>query len=224
MDIEGLGEALIEQLVDRGLVHDIADIYDLDALVLCGLDRMGAKSADNLVEAIQQSKTRPLSRLLNGLGIRFVGARTAELLAAHFGDMDALMRATEEELTAVPEVGGVVAKSIRDFFNTAENQSLIKRLGCHGLCMREEPAPSTAMPQIFDGLTFVVTGTLARYSREDIESRIRLLGGKAASSVSKKTSYVVAGDNAGSKLDKAQTLGVPVITEEEFERLAGGAP
>lgn len=221
MDIEGLGPAIIEQLVNKELVRDPADLYSLEVENVAQLERMAQKSASNLVASIETSKGRPLSRLLFALGIRHVGSHIAEVLADHYSEIDALMRATPEELESIHEIGGIVAKSIHDFFETDENQQLIERLRAAGLNMREER--KAAGPRTLAGKTFVVTGTLQKYSRDEIESRIKSLGGKAASSVSKKTDYLVAGENAGSKLEKANSLGVPVLTEEEFDALAGGA-
>ncbi|MDX9974397.1 MAG: NAD-dependent DNA ligase LigA [FCB group bacterium] len=221
MDIENLGSALIEQLVDRGLVKDLSDLYDLDEQTLAGLDRMGAKSAANIVAALEASKTRPLHFLLSGLGIRHVGSRTAEVLAQQYGDMDALMNASTEELERVFEVGAVVAESVHDFFHTDRNRELIEAFRRHGLRM-DEPQPVHG-PLPLAGKTLVVTGSLQRYSRTEIEDRIKALGGRASGSVSAKTDYLVAGEDAGSKLAKAQKLGVTVLTEDEFEALAGGS-
>lgn len=221
MDIEGMGDALVEQLVSRELVHDLADIYALEADALAGLERMGKKSAANLVVAIEDSKTRPLSRLLNGLGIRHVGSHIAEQLASHFNTMDALMAANAEQLEEVPEIGSIVAESVRQFFETDENRQLIEKFRGHGLRM-DQGAATPEGPRPFEGKTFVVTGTLEHYSRESIQERIKALGGRPSSSVSGKTDYVLAGDNPGSKIEKARKLGVTIITEQEFEKLAGG--
>lgn len=222
MDIDGLGPALIEQLVDRGLVHAPSDFYQLDADALSGLDRMAKKSAANLVQAIETSKTRPLSRLLFALGIRHVGAHTAELLALHYRDMDALMAAPEADLAEIHEIGEVVAGSVCGFFETAENRTLIERLRAAGVGLTEAHAAPDG-PRPFEGKTFVVTGTLVQYSRDEIHARIKALGGKAASSVSKKTDYLVAGESAGSKLAKAQELGVTVLSETAFDAMVKGA-
>ncbi len=221
MDIEGLGPALIEQLVDAGLVNTPADLYTLRAAPLAGLERLGPKSAQNLVSAIETSKQRPLHRLIHGLNIRHVGAHTAELLAAQFGAMDRLMAATPEELCTVPEVGEAVAESLRDFFDNAANRVLLDALREHGLNFTAARAAATG-PKPFAGKTLVVTGTLRGYTRESIQERIKELGGRAASSVSAKTDYLLAGEDAGSKLTKARDLGVRVLTEEEFEALARG--
>ena len=223
MDIDGLGPAIIEQLVDREFVHDFADLYDLTTETLATLDRMAEKSAVNLVEAIETSKGRPISRLLNGLGIRHVGRHTAEVLAGRYGDMDRLLRASAAELEAIDDIGAIVAASIRDFLDTAENKRLIEKLGKHGVNMRENAA-AAGRARPFEGKTFVVTGTLRNYTRDTIRERIMQLGGRPTSSVSAKTDYVLAGESPGSKLAKARKLGVAVLTEDEFEGLAGGAP
>ena len=220
MDIEGMGEALVAQLVDSGTVQTLADIYGLDRDRVRGLDRMGDRSTDNLLAAIEASKRRPLSRFLFGLGIRHVGSRTAEALAQRFLCIDALMAASQEDLEAVEDVGTVVAASVRDFFDTQENHALIDQFRAHGLPMKE--APASVGPKPLAGKTLVVTGSLQTYSRDAIQRRIKELGGKAASSVSRKTDYVVAGENAGSKLTKAQELGVPILTEAAFDDLTNG--
>ncbi len=222
MDIEGMGPAVIEQLVDGGLVRGFADLYKLDAQTLSQLERMGDKSAANLVAAIEGSKARPLSRVLNALGIRHVGTHTAEILAAHYGDIDALMRAPVEELTEIQDIGEVVAASICDFFSTDENRQLINELRAAGLTLREEASSTEGRPRPFDGKTFVVTGGLRRYSRETIQDRIKQLGGRASSSVSAKTDYVLAGESPGSKIEKARKLNVTILTEEQFEAMAAG--
>ena len=222
MDIDGLGPAIIEQLVDRGLVRNPADLYDLTVETVTQGKRTIEKSATNLVTAIAASKERPLSRLLNGLGIRHVGSHIADVLAAHFGDLDALAAASAEELTNIFEIGETVAASIRDFFDTAENRNLIEKLRAHGLNFQEAVYTTEAAARIWEGKTFVVTGTLAHYSRDSIHDRIKALGGRPTSSVSAKTNYVVAGEEAGSKLEKARKLGVRILSEEEFESLARG--
>ena len=219
MDIEGLGPAVVAQLVDGGLVRDPSDLYLLETGTLAALDRMGQKSAANLVAAIEASKRRTLSRLLFGLGIRHVGLRTAEILAAHYGDIDALMAARVEDLQEIHEIGAIIAQSVRDFLDTSMNAALIERLRRAGLTMAEV-RKSVSGPRPFDGKTFVVTGKLQRYTRDSIHDRIKQLGGRAASSVSKSTDFLVAGEDAGSKLDKARDLGVAVLTEEEFDHMA----
>jgi DNA ligase (NAD+) len=213
MNIEGLGEALVDQLLSAGLVRDIADLYSLREGELLQLERMGKKSAENVLREIEASKKLGLERVVFGLGIRMVGERTAEFLAEHFGSMDALMHASEEELVEVNEVGPRIAASIREFFAEEKNVKLIARLGAAGLRMTgEKKVRGTQLA----GLTFVLTGTLPTYSRDEAKQRIEDAGGKVSGSVSKKTSYVVAGEEAGSKLDKAQSLGVKVISEAEL--------
>lgn len=220
MDIDGLGPAIIEQLVQRDLVRDPADLYRLDAQTLATLDRMGEKSAANLVAALEASKERGLRFVLHALGIRHVGSTLAEILAREFGALDALMAADLERLQAVDEVGEIVARSVMDFFALPANQTLIERLRENGLRLEaDEPAPE-ANPR-FAGKTFVVTGALSRYTREEIHEKIKALGGKATGSVSAKTDYLVAGEKAGSKLAKAQSLGVPVLSEDDFHDLLG---
>ncbi|MFP4171867.1 MAG: NAD-dependent DNA ligase LigA [Candidatus Hydrogenedentota bacterium] len=222
MDIDGLGPKLIEQLVDSGQVRDFADLYTLDEETLAGLERMGKKSAANLVQALETSKSRGLARLLFGLGIRHVGSHVAEVLASHYGSIDALMEASVEELASIYEIGDTLARSVRDFFDMGANRGLISRLRERGVMMEEqrgEKAESGAQP--LEGMSFVVTGALENYTREGIHERIKALGGRTSSSVSSKTDYVVAGEKAGSKVNKALELGVPVLTEAEFEALAG---
>ena len=217
MNIDGLGDKIVDQLVEKGLVKDFADLYKLDVDMLADLERMGEKSAQNLVDEIATSKKNSLARLINALGIRFVGERTAQLLAGHFGSMDKLAQASEEDLTGVTEVGPKVAEGILEFFSESANRKLIDRLRAAGVNMKEErAAPKSAK---FAGMTFVFTGTLAHRTREDAEALVAAHGGKAGSSVSKKTNYVVVGADPGSKYDKAKTLGVPILDEGQFEKL-----
>ena len=218
MNIEGMGDALVNQLTDRGLVKSVADIYKLTKDDLLGLERMGDKSAQNVLNEIQASRKLPLERVIYGLGIRFVGERTAEFLAQHFGSLDALMQAGVEELQEVNEVGPRVGQSIYDFFQEPKNRELVKRLREAGLTFtgkKRERGTKLA------GKTFVLTGTLANHSRDEAKKMIEDAGGKVTSSVSKKTDYVVAGADPGSKLDKARELEVNVIGEEEMLRLVG---
>ncbi len=219
MDIDGLGPAIIEQLVDLGLVKSPADLYRLDQETLAGLERMAEKSAGNLVAALEASKARPLSRLLFALGIRHIGSHLGEVLAQEYGDMDTLMVAQVEALTAVHEVGETVAQSVFDFFETEENRALINALKDAGVNMTQDRGEGQAIEKIFEGKTFVVTGALQQYTRDEIHDRIKARGGKAASSVSKKTDYLIAGDKAGSKLTKAQELGVTILDEAGFDAL-----
>jgi DNA ligase (NAD+) len=218
MNIDGMGESLVSQLMERGLVKNVADIYDLSKKDLLSLERFADKSAQNILDEIEKSKTLPLERVIYGLGIRMVGERTAQFLAEHFGSMDALMNATQEELEQVNEVGPRIAESISEFFHEPKNRQLVRRLRDAGLTFsgkRRERGTKLA------GKTFVLTGTLAKYSRDEAKKLIEDAGGRVSGSVSKKTDYVVAGNDAGSKLDKAKELGVPVIEEAEMERLVG---
>jgi len=217
MNIDGLGEKIVVQLIEKDLVKDFADLYHLDLKTLAGLERMGKKSAQNLLDEIAESKKNSLARLIYALGIRFVGERTAQLLAAHFGSMDKLAHASEEELTGVTEVGPKVAEGILEFFSEHANRKLVERLRDAGVNMKEERvAPKDTR---FAGMTFVFTGTLANRTREDAEALVAAHGGKAGSSVSKKTNYVVVGADPGSKYDKAKALKVPILDESEFEKL-----
>jgi len=217
MNIDGLGDKIVDQLVDKGMVKDFADLYHLKLEKVAELERMAEKSAQNLLDEIAASKKNSLARLIYALGIRFVGERTAQLLAAHFGSMDKLAEATEEELTGVTEVGPKVAEGILEFFSESANRKLIERLRAAGVNMKDErAAPKSAK---FAGMTFVFTGTLANRTREEAEALVAAHGGKAGSSVSKKTSYVVVGADPGSKFDKAKSLGVEILDEAHFEKL-----
>jgi len=217
MNVDGLGWKLVDQLVDKGLVKDVADLYKLDLETLAELERMGEKSAQNLLDEIEASKKSTLARLIYALGIRFVGERTGQLLAEHFGSMEKLAEASEEELTAVHEVGPKVAASIAEFFSEPANKKLIKKLKDAGLRMTEER--KTPKDTRLAGKTFVLTGTLERWTREEAKELIESRGGKVTDSVSKKTSFVVAGTEPGSKLDKAKALGVSVLDEAAFVKL-----
>jgi DNA ligase (NAD+) len=211
MDIDGLGDALVNQLVDQGLVKNVADIYRLTAEQLIELERMGQKSAEKLIANIGASRGKPLPRILSGLGIPFVGERTAQFLAEEFGDLDQIAAADEDQLQKAEEVGPKVAQSIRRFFHESHNRALVERLRKEGFSFTYAKKPKTGGPLV--GLTFVLTGTLPTLTREEAKERIESAGGKVAGSVSKKTDYVVAGEEAGSKLDKARELGVKVIDE-----------
>ena len=213
MDIDGLGSAIVETLIEHKMLTNPADLYQLDFEAVAELPGQGKKSAENLKNSIEASKQNDLSRLLCAFGIRQVGTKAAKTLAAAFGSLDAIAGASEEELTAVPDVGGITARSIRDWFDSPQSRDLIERLRAAGVNFT---AQKQATDDRFAGLTFVLTGALSLFTREEATEKIEQCGGKAASSVSKKTSYVVAGENAGSKLKKANELGVPVLSEQEF--------
>lgn len=212
LDIEGLGDKLVEQLVERNLVRNPADLYGLDAATLAGLERMGAKSAAKLIEALERSKNTTLARFLYALGIREVGEATALALAGHFGTLEALMAAEEERLQQVPDVGPVVAAAIRAFFQEPHNQAVIARLRSAGVRWPEGEI-KRAIEEPLAGKTFVLTGTLESLTRDEASDRLRALGAKVGGNVSRKTDYVVAGRDPGSKLDKARELGVTVLDE-----------
>jgi DNA ligase (NAD+) len=218
MNIDGMGDSLVAQLTEKGLVKDVADIYKLTKKDLLSLDRFADKSAQNIIDEIERSKKLPLERVIYGLGIRMVGERTAQFLAEHFGSMEAIESASVEELQNVNEVGPRIAESIAEFFSIAANRKLVARLEDAKLTLtgqKKERGTKLA------GKTFVLTGTLPRFSRDEAKKMIEDAGGKVTGSVSKKTDYVVAGADAGSKLDKAKDLGVPVIDEKEMEKLLG---
>jgi DNA ligase (NAD+) len=221
MDIEGLGEKLAYQLVESGLVHDFGDLYDLTEEQLTGLERMGKKSAQKLLANIEGSKPRGLARLLNALCIRHVGARVAATIAEHFGSMDELLAASEEELANVDEVGPVIAESVFRFLHSEHGKQAVRKLRAAGIDMTapKKPPATAATAGPLSGKSIVVTGTLEKYTREEIQMLIEQHGGRATSSVSKTTDFLVAGEKAGSKLDKAHKLGVRVISEAEFEEL-----
>ncbi len=214
MDIEGLGDALVDQLLAKGLVHDVADLYRLKEAELAELERMGEKSAQNLLANIEASKSRGLARLLTALGIRQVGSATARDLARRFGDLDALMAADEAAVSDVEGVGGIVAAAVVHWSAAPENRALVDKLRAAGVSFKD--AGGGVKEGFFTGKSVVFTGELESLNREQAEERVRLQGGRATGSVSKKTDYVVAGPNAGSKLEKAQKLGVAVLTETEF--------
>jgi DNA ligase (NAD+) len=217
MNIDGLGEKIVDQLLEKNLVKDFADLYKLDFETLSNLERMGEKSAENLLREIEASKKNSLSRLIYAIGIPFVGERTAQLLAAHFGSMEKIADASAEELMEVGEVGPKIAEGVREFFSEATNRKLVDRLKQVGVNMKDErQAPLSSK---FAGKTFVFTGTLANRTREEAEALVASHGGKAGGSVSKKTSYVVVGTDPGSKFDKAKSLGVPILDEPQFEKL-----
>ena len=217
MNIDGLGEKIVDQLIEKELVKDYADLYKLDLDSVAGLDRMGEKSAQNLLDEIEASRTNSLARLIYAIGIPFVGERTAQLLAAHFSSMEKLAEADAEQLMEVGEVGPKIAEGVREFFSETANWNLIERLRAVGVNMKEErEAPQDTK---FAGMTFVFTGTLTKRSREEAEALVAAHGGKAGSSVSKKTNYVVVGEDPGSKVEKAKSLKVPILNEAQFEEL-----
>jgi DNA ligase (NAD+) len=218
MNIDGMGDALVTQLTERGLVKNVADIYKLTKENLLSLERMGEKSAQNILDEIEGSKKLPLDRVIYGLGIRFVGERTAQFLAEHFGSMEALRQASVEDLQNVDEVGPRIAQSIAEFFSIPANRKLVERLREAKLTLTGEKKQRGSK---LAGKTFVLTGTLPRFTRDEAKKMIEDAGGKVTGSVSKKTDYVVAGSDAGSKLDKARELGVAVIDEKQMEELAG---
>jgi DNA ligase (NAD+) len=220
MNIEGLGEKLVDQLVTAGLLGDVASIYDLKASDLVELERWGEKSAANLIEEIDRSKSNDASRLLFALGIRHVGEKAAKTLIGHFGSIDALAAASEEQLQAVDEVGPNTAAALRAWFAHPRHRDLIENLRRHGVRLDgqlQARAPEGAM----SGKTVVITGTLSGISREEAAERLAAAGAKVAGSVSKKTDYVVVGESAGSKLEKAKALGVATVTWEEMLEILG---
>ena len=222
MDIDGMGESLVEQLVDRELLKSVADIYQLTLEQVAGLERMAEKSAGNVLEGIEQSKATPLPRVIYALGIRYVGERTAQLLADAFNSIEAMERADADELEAVEEVGPRISEGILEFFAAERNRELLSQLRDAGLKFSQEPrAVEVSADSGLAGKTFVLTGTLPNLTREDAKDRIQAAGGKVSGSVSKKTDYVVAGERAGSKLEKAEKLGVTVLDEEGLEELLG---
>lgn len=216
MDIDGLGISICESLINNGLIKTPADLYYLDANEVAKLDRMGKRSASNLLKSIEKSKTQGLARLLCAFGIRQVGTKASKVLASHFGTMDKLMEATVEELTEVPDIGPITASFIRSWLDQEQSKNQIMRLKAAGVNME---ATDTVVDSRFQGMTFVLTGALEKFTRTEAASIIEKMGGKASGSVSKKTTYVVAGENAGSKLTKANELGIPVITEDEFAEM-----
>jgi DNA ligase (NAD+) len=221
VEVEGLGEKLVDQLIDAKVINTLPDLYRLGLVSFASLDRMAEKSAQNIVDALEKSKLTTLPRFIFGLGIRHVGEATAKELARHFGKLDNIMNATEEQLLGVSDVGPIVAKSLRTFFDQAHNREVVEQLRACGLRW-EEGAPAARAPQTLAGKTFVITGTLPTLGRDEAKELLEAAGAKVAGSVSKKTSYVVAGAEAGSKLEKARELGVPVIDENGMKELLNG--
>jgi DNA ligase (NAD+) len=224
MDIEGLGDKLVDQLVDGNLIRSLPELYALDLAKLSGLDRMAEKSAANLLANLQKSKHTTLARFLYALGIRQVGETTAKDLAKHFGALDRIGAATLEQLLEVPDVGPIVAHSIRSFFDQAHNLEVVGLLRTAGILWPEhDGAAADSFPKPFANLTFVLTGSLPSLSRDEAKALIENAGGKVSGSVSKKTNYVVAGEEAGSKLDKARELGLTVLDETQLRHLLAAA-
>ena len=219
MDIEGLGEEIVKQLVQNGLVKSLADLYRLTADQLLTLERMGKKSAQNLLDGIAASKWRGLTRLLAALSIPMVGESMAELLTQEFSTIDDLLAASKDRIAQIKGFGPTRAESVHDFLHSADGQELIADLRELGVKLTEDRKAAPKGGALLAGKTFVVTGTLQSYGRDDVEALIKQHGGKATGSVSSKTDFVLAGENAGSKLDKAKELGVKVITEAEFEKM-----
>ena len=217
MDIEGLGPAMIEQLLGAELISNIADIYSLKKEDIMSLERMGDKSADNLINAIEKSKTNSLDKLINSFGIRHVGGKSAKVIAQSFDNMDAILNAKFEDFASINEVGEIMANSLIEFFASPQTKDLIKKLKTAGVNM--EGLKKEIVDNRFEGMTFVLTGTLPTYGRKEAQDLIEKYGGKVSGSVSKKTSYVLAGEEAGSKLDKAQELGIEVIDEDQFNKM-----
>ena len=218
MDIDGMGEALVDQLVDKGMVKSIADLYELKLDELAELERMGKKSAERILRGLEASRQKPLARVICGLGIPYVGERTAAILAETFGSLDAITEADIDTLQTAEEVGPKVAASIHAYFAASRNRKLVEKLRGYGLQFSQEKKRKSGGP--LAGMTFVITGTLPSMSREEAKALIEAAGGKATDSVSKKTTYVVAGEAAGSKLEKARTLGVEVIDEARLREIA----
>jgi DNA ligase (NAD+) len=222
MRIEGLGESLADQLMARNLVRDVGDLYSLTLDQLAGLDRMAKKSASNLVTQIESSKKRDLSNLIYALGMRHVGERTAGILARQFGSLERLGKATVEELDDIPEIGLTVAESVHDWFEDEGNRALCLRLAAAGVRTEVQKTAAVSADQNFAGKQFVLTGTLANFTRDEARALIESRGGRVTSSVSQKTDYVIAGTEAGSKLDKAHQLGLKVIDEAQLEAMLHG--
>jgi len=220
MDIENLGEALIEQLVDTGLVKNFADLYKLQKPDLIELERMAEKSADNVIAAIEKSKTQPLWRLVTALGIRHIGGQSAQILAEHFGSLEALMKSDQGTLEGIDQIGPKMAESVYEYFHDPKNRAVIDELLAAGV-KPQRPKPVARRTDELAGKTIVVTGTLENFTRRQAEYTIRQAGGKPASGVSKKTVFLLAGKEPGSKLDKARKLGVKVINEKQFLEMLG---
>jgi DNA ligase (NAD+) len=216
MDIDGVGEKMVVQLVEAGLIEDVADLFRLTKEQLLDLERMAEKSAQNVIDALEKAKNPPLARLLFALGIRHVGTQTAELIAARFGSLENLQKAAQEEIAAIPEVGPVAGQAVREWLDEEHNQKVLSKLAAAGVHPQTAEPAKTEGP--FVGKSFVFTGTLSK-PRPEFEMQVKALGAKASGSVSKKTDYVVVGESPGSKAQKAEELGVKVLSEEEFVKL-----
>jgi len=219
MDIEHLGPALIEQLVETGLVKNFADLYKLEKSQLTRLERMAEKSAANVIEAIEQSKTRPLWRLVAALGIRYIGGQSAQILADHFGSLESLMSADKDTLAGIDQIGPRMAESVYSYFRNVTNRAVVDELLAAGV--KPQKPKKARVSDKLAGKTIVVTGGLENFTRQQVEQAIRQAGGKPSSSVSKKTDFVLAGKEPGSKLDQARQLGVKVIDEKQFLEMLG---
>jgi DNA ligase (NAD+) len=219
MDIDGLGEAVVELLIEHDLIKTYADLYDLNKEQIIPLERMGEKSAQNLVDAIEKSKTQSLDRLIYALGIRFVGKTVARDLANHFQSLDALIKTDIETMTAIDSIGPKIAESVAAFFEKEKNRTLIEQLKNAGLSMEQEQ--TELLSQTLEGKKIVLTGTLPTYTRKEAKELIEKHGGSTTSSVSKNTDFVLAGESPGSKLSKAQDLGINILDEENFKKLIG---
>lgn len=217
MDIDGLGFAIIEQLVDKGLLNNISDIYYLKKEDIASLKKNGDKFATNLINAIDDSRKNSLDKLISALGIRHIGTKSAKILARQYGSMDALMNASEINLSYIEDIGAITANSVYEFFRQEQTIDLIEKLKKAGVNMKEEEDKET--DDRFAGMTFVLTGTLEKYTRDEASEIIEKFGGKTSGSVSKKTTYVLAGEEAGSKFTKAQELGVNIISEADFDNM-----
>ena len=222
MDIEGLGDKLVDQLVSKGLVKNYDDLYRLSVDQVAGLERMGKRSAEKLIAAIEASKHRGLARLLNALSIRHVGVTVAQVLARHFQTLERLREARVDDLAAIDEVGPIIARSVYDYLHSDFGQRTLDALAALGVKTELDPQEVESLGNQLAGKTLVVTGTLQRYKRDEIEQLIKRYGGKATSSVSSKTDYVIAGEKAGSKKTKAESLGIPVLSEDDFEAMLNG--
>ena len=220
MDIEGLGEALVDQLVEQELIKDVGDLYSLDLEAVADLKRMAERSARNLLNGLEASKTQPVHRVLFALGIRHIGATVARNLTHHFGSFHQLRKASAEEIEAVHEIGAAIAQSIHVYLNDETNWAIVEKLQAAGLNLVAEKQADTG-PKVLEGKTVVITGTLTRWGRQQAQDLVRTHGGKPTSSVSKKTDLLVAGENAGTKQAKAEELGIKILDENAFASLIG---